>query len=137
MHDASRRLTWRVCQMANIHPTAVVSPGAEIDNSVAIGSGPKNEDRILNPGGLRYEDEFVRHKLLDAVGDLALCGLPIYGRFRSYKGGHALNALVLHGLFASEANYQVVTAEDLPLGYDSLNDMPEGLEVRPYLRSVS
>jgi len=70
------------------------------------------------------------------VGDLALCGLPIYGRFRSYKGGHALNALVLHGLFASEANYEVAYAEDLPLGYDSLNDMPEGLEVRPYLRTV-
>ena len=45
-------------------------------------------------------------------------------------------ALVLHGLFASEANYEIVSAEDLPLGYDSLNDMPEGLEVRPYLRSV-
>ena len=74
--------------------------------------------------------------LLDAVGDLALCGLPIYGRFRSYKGGHALNALVLQGLFASSANYEIVYAEDLPLGYDALNDMPDGVEVRPYLRSV-
>jgi UDP-3-O-[3-hydroxymyristoyl] N-acetylglucosamine deacetylase len=93
-------------------------------------------DRVLNPEGLRFEDEFVRHKLLDAIGDLALCGLPIYGRFRSYKGGHALNALVLQGLFASPANYEIVYAEDLPLGYDALNDMPDGLEVRPYLRSV-
>ena len=103
--------------------------GSSLDNSITV-----HEDRILNPGGLRYEDEFVRHKLLDAIGDLALCGLPIYGRFRSYKGGHALNALVLHGLFASEANYEIVYAEDLPLGYDALNDMPDGLEVRPYLR---
>ncbi|MGN6158456.1 MAG: UDP-3-O-acyl-N-acetylglucosamine deacetylase [Devosia sp.] len=135
--DVSRARTFGFVRDAKILRQAGYALGSSMDNSVAIGSGPKNEDRILNPGGLRYDDEFVRHKLLDAVGDLALCGLPIYGRFRSYKGGHALNALVLHGLFASEANYQVVTAEDLPLGYDSLNDMPEGLEVRPYLRSVS
>ena len=95
-----------------------------------------HEDRILNPGGLRYEDEFVRHKLLDAIGDLALCGLPIYGRFRSYRGGHALNALVLHGLFASDANYEIVSAEDLPLEFDALDDVPDGMAVRPYLRSV-
>lgn len=135
--DVSRARTFGFVRDAKILRQAGYALGSSMDNSVAIGSGLKNEDRILNPGGLRYDDEFVRHKLLDAVGDLALCGLPIYGRFRSYKGGHALNALVLHGLFASEANYQVVTAEDLPLGYDSLNDMPEGLEVRPYLRSVS
>ena len=96
----------------------------------------RHNDKILNPGGLRYEDEFVRHKLLDAMGDLALCGLPIYGRFRSYKGGHALNALVLQGLFSSEANYEIVSAGDLPLAFDALDDTPEGLEVRPYLRSV-
>jgi UDP-3-O-[3-hydroxymyristoyl] N-acetylglucosamine deacetylase len=108
-----------------------VSLGSSLDNSITV-----HEDRILNPGGLRYEDEFVRHKLLDAIGDLALGGLPIYGRFRSYRGGHALNALVLAGLFASEANYEIVSAEDLPLAFDALDDMPEGISVSPYLRSV-
>ncbi|HEX4297803.1 MAG TPA: UDP-3-O-acyl-N-acetylglucosamine deacetylase [Devosia sp.] len=129
--DVSRARTFGFVRDAKILRQAGYALGSSLDNSITV-----HEDRILNPGGLRYEDEFVRHKLLDAIGDLALCGLPIYGRFRSYKGGHALNALVLHGLFASEANYQVVNAEDLPLGYDALNDMPEGLEVRPYLRSV-
>ncbi|MBI4046454.1 MAG: UDP-3-O-acyl-N-acetylglucosamine deacetylase, partial [Devosia nanyangense] len=105
--------------------------GSSLDNSITV-----HEDRILNPGGLRYEDEFVRHKLLDAIGDLALGGLAIYGRFRSYKGGHALNALVLSSLFASEANYEIVSAEDLPLAFDALDDMPEGAVVNPYLRSV-
>jgi UDP-3-O-[3-hydroxymyristoyl] N-acetylglucosamine deacetylase len=85
---------------------------------------------------LRYEDEFVRHKLLDAIGDLSLGGLPIWGRFRSYKGGHALNAHVLAGLFSSDANYERVTAEELPLEFDSFDDQPEGLEIRHYLRSV-
>ena len=129
--DVSRARTFGFVRDAKILRQAGYALGSSLDNSITL-----HEDRILNPGGLRYEDEFVRHKLLDAIGDLALCGLPIYGRFRSYKGGHALNALVLHGLFASEANYEIVSAEDLPLGYDSLNDMPEGLEVRSYLRSV-
>ena len=131
MQDVSRARTFGFVRDAKILRQAGYALGSSLDNSITL-----HEDRILNPGGLRYEDEFVRHKLLDAIGDLALCGLPIYGRFRSYKGGHALNALVLHGLFASEANYEIVSAEDLPLGYDSLNDMPEGLEVRSYLRSV-
>ncbi len=105
--------------------------GSSLENSILV-----QDEAILNPGELRYEDEFVRHKLLDAIGDLALGGMPIYGRFRSYKGGHGLNALVLSSLLASEANYEVVSAEDLPLAFDSLDDLPEGLNVKPYLRSV-
>jgi UDP-3-O-[3-hydroxymyristoyl] N-acetylglucosamine deacetylase len=137
LSDVSRARTFGFERDAKILRQAGYALGSSLENSVAIGEGRgPHEERVLNPGGLRFEDEFVRHQLLDAVGDLALCGLPIYGRFRSYKGGHALNALVLHGLFASEANYEVVYAEDLPLGYDALNDMPEGLEVRPYLRTV-
>jgi UDP-3-O-[3-hydroxymyristoyl] N-acetylglucosamine deacetylase len=129
--DVSRARTFGFVRDAKILRQAGYALGSSLDNSITV-----HEDRILNPGGLRYDDEFVRHKLLDAIGDLALCGLPIYGRFRSYKGGHGLNALVLQGLFSSQANYEIVYAEDLPLGYDALNDMPDGLEVRPYLRSV-
>ncbi|MDP1731925.1 MAG: UDP-3-O-acyl-N-acetylglucosamine deacetylase [Devosia sp.] len=129
--DVSRARTFGFVRDAKILRQAGYALGSSLDNSITV-----HEDRILNPGGLRYEDEFVRHKLLDAIGDLALCGLPIYGRFRSYKGGHALNALVLQGLFASEANYEIVSAEDLPLAFDALDDMPEGIAVRPYLRSV-
>jgi len=105
--------------------------GSSLENSILV-----EDEQILNPGELRYEDEFVRHKLLDAIGDLALGGMPIYGRFRSYKGGHALNALVLSSLLASGSNYEIVDADELPLAFDSLDDMPEGLEVKPYLRSV-
>ncbi|MEO6395519.1 MAG: UDP-3-O-acyl-N-acetylglucosamine deacetylase [Devosia sp.] len=129
--DVSRARTFGFVRDAKILRQAGYALGSSLDNSITV-----HEDRILNPGGLRYEDEFVRHKLLDAMGDLALCGLPIYGRFRSFKGGHALNALVLQGLFASEANYEIVSAEDLPLAFDALDDMPEGIEVRPYIRSV-
>lgn len=105
--------------------------GSSLDNSILV-----EDDRVINPSGLRYEDEFVRHKLLDAIGDLALGGMAIYGRFRSYKGGHKLNSLVLSGLFASQANYEIVDVEDLPLAFDALDDLPDGLELRSYLRSV-
>ncbi|MDC9825938.1 UDP-3-O-acyl-N-acetylglucosamine deacetylase [Devosia sp. ZB163] len=129
--DVSRARTFGFVRDAKILRQAGYALGSSMENSITV-----HEDRILNPGGLRYEDEFVRHKLLDAIGDLALCGLPIYGRFRSYKGGHALNALVLNGLFASEANYEIVTADQLPAQFDALDDVPEGLSVRSYLRSV-
>ena len=56
--------------------------------------------RVLNPAGLRMADEFVRHKLLDAVGDLALAGAPITGRFVAHRSGHALNNQLLRALFA-------------------------------------
>jgi UDP-3-O-[3-hydroxymyristoyl] N-acetylglucosamine deacetylase len=79
--------------------------GASLDNTVAIG-----DDRIINREGLRYADEFVRHKALDAVGDLALAGAPILGSFRSRRGGHRLNALVLKTLFADPDAWTMVEA---------------------------
>jgi UDP-3-O-[3-hydroxymyristoyl] N-acetylglucosamine deacetylase len=129
--DVSRARTFGFARDAKILRQAGYALGSSLDNSITV-----QEDQILNPGGLRYEDEFVRHKLLDAVGDLSLAGLPIWGRFRSYKGGHALNAHVLAGLFSSEANYEIVSAEDLPLEFENFDDQPEGLEVHHYLRSV-
>ena len=67
--------------------------GSSLENSVAI-----DGDVILNPEGLRYADEFVRHKALDAIGDLSLAGAPIIGVYRTYRAGHKLNALALDAL---------------------------------------
>ena len=85
--------------------TAGFALGASLENTVAIG-----DDGIINPEGLRYPDEFVRHKLLDAVGDLSLAGMPLLGTYRSYCGGHRLNFSVLEALFSSRANYAIVEA---------------------------
>jgi UDP-3-O-[3-hydroxymyristoyl] N-acetylglucosamine deacetylase len=79
--------------------------GASLENTVAIG-----DDRIINREGLRYADEFVRHKALDAVGDLALAGAPILGSFSSRRGGHRLNTLVLRALFADPDAWTMVEA---------------------------
>ena len=70
--------------------------GADFENTIVIAA-----DRVLNPGGLRFPDEFVRHKTLDAIGDLALAGAPIRGLFRSHRGGHALNRLAVETLLAT------------------------------------
>lgn len=75
--------------------------GSSLENTVAL-----DGDRILNPEGLRFADEFVRHKTLDAVGDLALAGAPILGVYRSYCSGHKMNVAVLEALFADRANYE-------------------------------
>jgi UDP-3-O-[3-hydroxymyristoyl] N-acetylglucosamine deacetylase len=79
--------------------------GATLDNTVAIG-----DDRVMNPEGLRFPQEFVRHKLLDAVGDLTLAGLPLLGAFRSVRGGHRLNVMVLQALFADQDAWAIVEA---------------------------
>lgn len=77
--------------------------GASLENTVAIGQG-----KVINPEGLRFADEFVRHKMLDAVGDLALAGHPILGTYRASCAGHRLNVAVLKALFADRANYAIV-----------------------------
>ena len=80
--------------------------GSSLENSVVIG----DDNRIINPEGLRYADEFVRHKTLDAVGDLALAGAPFLGCFRSYRGGHKLNSLVLKALLSDRDAFEFVGA---------------------------
>jgi UDP-3-O-[3-hydroxymyristoyl] N-acetylglucosamine deacetylase len=80
--------------------------GASFENSVVV-----DDTRILNPEGLRYADEFVRHKVLDAVGDLALAGLPILGAYRSVRPGHKFNHAVLCALMADRSAWRIVEAE--------------------------
>jgi len=79
--------------------------GSSLENSVAI-----SDDKVLNPEGTRWPDEFARHKALDAVGDLALAGLPILGLYRSFKGGHKMNHAILVKLFEDASAFEIVEA---------------------------
>ena len=79
--------------------------GANLNNTIAIG-----ENKIMNREGLRYPQEFVRHKMLDAVGDLALAGKPLLAAFRSVRGGHRLNSAVLQALFADPQAWTIAQA---------------------------
>src|SRR5471030_2977911 len=84
--------------------------GANFDNTLVI-----SEDRVLNPEGLRFADEFVRHKVLDAIGDLALAGQPLLATYRTVRGGHKLNHAVLSALMADPAAWRVVEAATEPV----------------------
>lgn len=77
--------------------------GGSLDNAVVI-----DGDTVMNPEGTRYDNEFARHKLLDAVGDVYLAGGPILGAYQSYKAGHAMNNKALRALFADPTSYEMV-----------------------------
>jgi UDP-3-O-[3-hydroxymyristoyl] N-acetylglucosamine deacetylase len=89
--------------------------GGSLDNAVVV-----DEYRVLNEDGLRYEDEFVKHKILDAIGDLYLLGRSLIGEFSGHKSGHALNNCLLRALVADAEAWELVTYEDiesLPISY--------------------
>ena len=81
--------------------------GGSMDNAIVL-----DEFRVLNDDGLRYADEFVRHKILDAVGDLYLAGHPIIGAYEARKSGHALNNKLVRALLARQAAWDIVTFDD-------------------------
>jgi UDP-3-O-[3-hydroxymyristoyl] N-acetylglucosamine deacetylase len=80
--------------------------GGSMDNAIVL-----DEFRVLNDDGLRYADEFVRHKILDAVGDLYLAGRPILGAYEGFKSGHALNNKLVRALLAQQSAWEIVTFE--------------------------
>jgi UDP-3-O-[3-hydroxymyristoyl] N-acetylglucosamine deacetylase len=84
--------------------------GGSLSNAVVVDGG-----RVLSPGGLRWSDEMVRHKMLDAVGDLALAGLPIHGRYVGLRSGHRLTNRLLRALFAEPAAWRIA-GEEVPAG---------------------
>ncbi len=81
--------------------------GGSLDNAVVV-----DDYRVLNEDGLRYDDEFVKHKVLDAIGDLYLLGRSLIGAFSGFKSGHALNNRLLRALMADESAWELVTFED-------------------------
>ena len=83
--------------------TAGYALGASFENTLVV-----TEDRVLNPEGLRFADEFVRHKMLDAIGDLALAGQPMLATYRTVCGGHKLNHAVLSALMADTSAWRVI-----------------------------
>lgn len=92
-----------------------LAKGGSVDNAIVV-----DEYRILNEDGLRYEDEFVKHKVLDAIGDLYLLGNSLIGEFKAHKSGHALNNKSLRQLMEQEDAWEVVTFEgeaEAPISY--------------------
>ncbi len=88
--------------------------GASLDNAVVL-----DGEEVMNEDGLRWPDEFVRHKVLDAVGDLSLAGAPILGLFKASRTGHSFNNQMLHALFANPGSWEYVTCDE------AVNEMDE------------
>ena len=96
--------------------------GASLENAVAV-----DEFRVLNHDGLRYDDEFVRHKILDAVGDLYLLGHPLVAAYTAYKSGHALNNQLARALLADQAAWELVVFDDTKASQPALQPLADPL----------
>ena len=106
VHEISRARTFGFMRDIELLRANNLALGGSMENAVVL-----DEYRILNPDGLRVEDEFVKHKVLDALGDLYLAGHSIIGEFRAYKAGHAINNLLLREMLAQQDSYEMVTFE--------------------------
>jgi len=106
--------------------------GATFENTLVV-----TENRVLNPDGVRFADEFVRHKALDAIGDLALAGAPLLGAYRSVRGGHKLNHAVLSSLMADPTAWTIVEAGQMTRRNRGHADIAAGLVAPAYGADVS
>jgi UDP-3-O-[3-hydroxymyristoyl] N-acetylglucosamine deacetylase len=106
--ELSRARTFALSHEVDHLRAAGLGLGGSLDNAVVVDGA-----KVLNPGGLRMEHEFVRHKLLDAVGDLALAGAPIHGRFVAHRTGHTLNNRLLRALFDDASAWREIVAEPM------------------------
>ena len=115
VHDVARARTFGFMQDVESLRGMGLARGGSLENAIVM-----DEYRILNSDGLRYEDEFVRHKILDAIGDLYLIGHPLLASYEAHKSGHALNNLLLRALLARPESYEIVsfaTTEAAPPAY--------------------
>jgi UDP-3-O-[3-hydroxymyristoyl] N-acetylglucosamine deacetylase len=122
IRDISRARTFGFMQEVESMRAQGLALGGSLDNAIVM-----DDYRVLNADGLRFEDEFVKHKVLDAIGDLYLLGHPLIGAFSGYKSGHALNNALLRELLADEQAWEFVT-------FDSVEEAPAFLRLQ--LQSV-
>jgi UDP-3-O-[3-hydroxymyristoyl] N-acetylglucosamine deacetylase len=107
VHDVARARTFGFMQDVESLRGMGLARGGSLENAIVM-----DEYRILNADGLRYEDEFVRHKILDAIGDLYLVGAPLLASYEAHKSGHGLNNLLLRELLAHPESYEIVSFEE-------------------------
>jgi UDP-3-O-[3-hydroxymyristoyl] N-acetylglucosamine deacetylase len=106
--ELARARTFTLAEEIDELRAAGLAKGGSLENAIVI-----DQARVLNPAGLRLPDEFVRHKLLDAVGDLALIGAPLRGRLIAHRSGHTLNNRLLRTLFADRTAWREITPAPL------------------------
>nr|WP_317404953.1 UDP-3-O-acyl-N-acetylglucosamine deacetylase [uncultured Helicobacter sp.] len=105
--EIARARTFGFLHEVNYLRSIGLAQGGDLSNCIVL-----DESGILNKDGLRYKEEFVRHKILDAIGDMALLGMPLLGTYVSYAGSHKLNHLLTKQLLSDEKAYEIVSLED-------------------------
>jgi len=105
--DIARARTFGFTKDVELMRSRGLALGGSMDNAIVV-----DDHKVLNAGGLRYDDEFVKHKILDAIGDLYLIGHPMLASYVAYKSGHALNNKLLRAVLADPAHYDIVTFDD-------------------------
>jgi UDP-3-O-[3-hydroxymyristoyl] N-acetylglucosamine deacetylase len=116
--DIARARTFGFTKDVEMMRTRGLGLGGSMDNVIVV-----DDTRVLNAEGLRYDDEFVKHKILDAIGDLHIAGKPLLASYTAFKSGHALNNKLLRQLLADDSAFEVVTFEreaDAPRGFAEL-----------------
>jgi UDP-3-O-[3-hydroxymyristoyl] N-acetylglucosamine deacetylase len=111
--EVSRARTFGFMQEVEYMRSQGLGLGGSLDNAIVM-----DEYRVINPDGLRFEDEFVKHKMLDAIGDLYLLGHSLIGAFSGYKSGHALNNALCRALLADQGAWEFTT-------FDSPEEAPD------------
>jgi UDP-3-O-[3-hydroxymyristoyl] N-acetylglucosamine deacetylase len=105
--DIARARTFGFAKDFEVMRSRGLGLGGSMDNAIVV-----DDHRVLNSDGLRYDDEFVKHKILDAIGDLYVVGRPLLAAYSAYKSGHALNNVLLRALLARPDAYEIVTFDD-------------------------
>ena len=105
--DIARARTFGFTKDVEMMRSRGLGLGGSMDNVIVV-----DDYRVLNTDGLRYDDEFVKHKILDAIGDMQVAGHPLIGAYTAFKSGHALNNKLLRAVLADASSYEIVTFED-------------------------
>ncbi|MFO1267903.1 MAG: UDP-3-O-acyl-N-acetylglucosamine deacetylase [Rubrivivax sp.] len=116
--DIARARTFGFTKDVDLMRSRGLALGGSMDNAIVV-----DDTRVLNADGLRYDDEFVKHKILDAIGDMQVAGKPLLASYTAFKGGHALNNQLLRRLLADTTAFEVVTFEreaEAPSGFADL-----------------
>jgi len=98
--------------------------GGSLDNAIVL-----DDYKVMNPEGLRYNDEFVRHKILDTIGDVSLLGYEIAGKITTYKSGHNLHNLLCRKLLETPSSYEIVAASALKAEVRDAHKLPQFISV--------
>ncbi|HEY1090047.1 MAG TPA: UDP-3-O-acyl-N-acetylglucosamine deacetylase [Burkholderiaceae bacterium] len=116
--EIARARTFGMASDIDVMRSRGLTLGGAMDNAIVV-----DDYRVLNSDGLRYDDEFVKHKILDAIGDMQVAGYPLLTAYTSFKGGHALNNRLLRALLADPEAFEIVSfsdARDAPAGFAEL-----------------